>query len=152
VAIEADRRARLWRRRDQIPELILRDGIPLKLDVAVPPSRLGAFLGALPELVERELPDARLWRFGHAADGNVHVNLTGVVGEATSEGRLSDAEDAILRSVVDFGGTIAAEHGVGTAKVRWLELSRTPRDLRAMRAVKDALDPDGIFNPGVLGL
>jgi FAD/FMN-containing dehydrogenase len=153
VAIEPDRRARLWRRRDAIPELILREGVPLKLDVAVPPSALAEFLGSVEQLVAARLPAARLWRFGHAADGNIHLNLTGVlVPDRTADARVVEAEDAILEAVVAVGGTIAAEHGIGTAKVRWLGLSRSEAELRAMAAIKQALDPGRIFNPGVLGL
>ncbi len=94
-----------------------------------------------------------MWRFGHAADGNVHLNLTGVLGDTgTADAAIVEVEDAILDAVVGVGGTIAAEHGIGTAKVRWLALSRTDAERRAMRAIKSALDPDGLFNPGVLGL
>jgi FAD/FMN-containing dehydrogenase len=153
VAIEPDRRAHLWRRRDAIPELILRDGIPLKLDVAVPPAALAEFLDSIERLVAQRLPSARLWRFGHAADGNIHLNLTGVLDESgVADATVVAAEDVIFAAVVDAGGTIAAEHGVGTAKVRWLALSRTDAERRAMGAIKAALDPDRLFNPGVLGL
>jgi FAD/FMN-containing dehydrogenase len=153
VAIEPDRRARLWRRRDAIPELILREGIPLKLDVAVPPGALGGFLASIERLVAERLPAAHLWRFGHAADGNVHLNLTGVLGESgAADAAVVAAEDAILEAVVGVGGTIAAEHGIGTAKVRWLGLSRSDAERRAMAAIKAALDPQRVFNPGVLGL
>ena len=57
-------------------------------------------------------------------------------------------DDAILRLVADHGGSISAEHGIGRAKQRWLHLSRTPEELRAFRAIKAALDPLGILNPG----
>ena len=131
----------------------MRDGIPLKLDVAVPPSALAGFLGSIQQLIALRLPAARLWRFGHAADGNVHLNLTRVLGESgAADTGVVDAEDAVLEAVVAAGGTIAAEHGIGTAKVRWLSLSRTADERRAMAAIKGALDPQRIFNPGVLGL
>jgi FAD/FMN-containing dehydrogenase len=153
VAVEPDRRARLWRRRDRLPELILRDGIPLKLDVAVPPRELATFLHSIERLVAAQLPAARLWRFGHAADGNIHLNLTGVLDDTgTADADVVAAEDAILEAVVAAGGTVAAEHGVGTAKVRWLALSRSDAELRAMASIKQALDPGRVFNPGVLGL
>jgi len=84
--------------------------------------------------------------FGHLGDGNVHVN---VLGAAAGDERV---DDAVLTLVAELGGTISAEHGVGVAKARWLGLTRSPEELVAMRAVKDALDPAGLLNPGaVLG-
>jgi len=59
-------------------------------------------------------------------------------------------DDVVLRLVAEMGGNIAAEHGVGRAKAQWLNLSRTPEEIRAMRAIKFALDPTGLLNPGVV--
>jgi FAD/FMN-containing dehydrogenase len=89
-------------------------------------------------------PEARVWLFGHAADGNLHVNVTGV---HPGDERI---DDAVLRLVADRGGSISAEHGVGTAKKKWLSLNRSDAELAAMRAIKHALDPHGILNPHVL--
>jgi FAD/FMN-containing dehydrogenase len=82
--------------------------------------------------------------FGHVNEGNLHVNVLGAVDAAE---RVSDA---VLRLVAEHGGSISAEHGVGRAKRSWLELSRSPSEIDAMRAVKRALDPHGLLNPGVL--
>ena len=90
-----------------------------------------------------------MWRFGHAADGNVHVNVTGI--DARSE-LAERVEEVVLRLAVACGGTISAEHGVGVAKAAWLGLSRSPEELAAFRAIKHALDPRGLLNPGVLDL
>jgi FAD/FMN-containing dehydrogenase len=140
VAPDAQRRAELWKLRERHTEAIAaQPGPPAhKLDVAVPLSRLAAFRAELDTAIPS---DARLVVFGHIALGNLHVN---VLGGST------DPDDAVLRLVARHGGSIAAEHGVGTAKVRWLPLTRSPADLDAMRAVKRALDPAGILNPGVL--
>ena len=89
-------------------------------------------------------PGARVWLFGHAGDGNVHVNVTGV---APDDERVTDA---VLRLVAGLHGSISAEHGIGTAKRRWVHLTRSPAELRALRAIKDALDPNGTLNPHVL--
>ena len=89
-------------------------------------------------------PGADVWLFGHVADGNVHVNVTGVDPADES------VDDAVLRLVVEHGGSISAEHGIGRAKRRWLHLARTPAELAAFTAIKRALDPEGILNPGVL--
>ena len=59
-------------------------------------------------------------------------------------------DEAVLRMVGDFGGSISAEHGIGTAKRRWLHLSRTAEEIFAFRAIKQALDPDGVLNPNTL--
>ncbi|HET7655175.1 MAG TPA: FAD-linked oxidase C-terminal domain-containing protein, partial [Acidimicrobiales bacterium] len=77
-------------------------------------------------------------------DGNVHVNL---VGPAPDDDTL---DDAVLQLVVDHDGSISAEHGIGRAKRRWLTSVRDAADIDAMRAIKGALDPGGILNPGVL--
>ena len=89
-------------------------------------------------------PSARVWLFGHAADGNVHVNVTGVDPDDDA------VDELVLRLVADLGGSISAEHGIGRAKARWLHLNRTPPEIQAFGAIKAALDPDGIMNPGVL--
>ena len=77
-------------------------------------------------------------------DGNIHVNVT---GPAPDDDRV---DDAVFRLVAELGGSISAEHGIGTAKKRWLHLSRSPAEQAAFRSIKGALDPDGILNPAVL--
>ncbi len=90
------------------------------------------------------VPHARVWIFGHAGDGNLHVNVTGADPDDER------VDDAVLLLVAEHRGSISAEHGIGTAKKRWLHLSRSAQELDAMRAIKRALDPDGILNPHVL--
>ena len=86
----------------------------------------------------------RTWLFGHVGDGNIHVNVTGLPPDDDR------VDDAVLGLVAEFGGSISAEHGIGTAKRRWLHLSRTPAEVEAFRSLKRALDPDGVLNPNVL--
>ena len=95
-------------------------------------------------MVSRAAPGATAVMFGHAAEGNLHVN---VLGLAPDDDR---ATDAILRLVAAMGGSISAEHGVGRAKRAWLERQRGTDAVAAMRSIKAALDPDGVLNPGVL--
>jgi FAD/FMN-containing dehydrogenase len=90
-------------------------------------------------------PEAEFIVFGHAADGNLHVN---VIGANLEDHRGFDA--AVLGAVSRFGGSISAEHGIGVAKREWLHLSRSADEIAVMRAIKRALDPDGVLNPNVL--
>ncbi|HKY13905.1 MAG TPA: FAD-binding oxidoreductase [Microthrixaceae bacterium] len=146
VADDARAARELWDLRDAVPEVIRRIAPPLKFDVAVPTARLGSFLHQLPIAVASIDPAADVWRFGHAADGNVHVNVTGA---RSSE---ADLERAVFELVLDAGGSLAAEHGVGIAKAKWMPRARTEVELEAMARIKTALDPDRLLNPGVLGL
>ncbi len=144
VAREPDRAAALWRYREGHSEAIARLGVPHKLDLSVP-------LGALSELIERVgplvrslRPSAEVWLFGHAADGNVHVNVTGLDPDDEA------VDEAVFELVASLGGSVSAEHGVGTAKRRWLHLCRSSAEIDAFRSIKRALDPDGVLNPSVL--
>ena len=144
VATDSAERTRLWRFREAHAEAISAVGIPHKLDVGVPLDRLAEFARRVVEEVERAAPGARAIVFGHLGDGNVHVNVLG------PEPGDHAVDEAVLRLAADCGGTISAEHGVGVAKARWLELTRPPGELRAMAAIKQALDPDGLLNPGAV--
>jgi FAD/FMN-containing dehydrogenase len=137
-------RSRLWALRESITEVISREGIPHKLDVSIPAHKLGSVVDCLPETIAALDPAARAIVFGHVGDGNLHVN---VLGFDPDDERI---DDAILRLVLSHGGAISAEHGIGRAKRRWLALDRSASELRAMHQIKDALDPRGLLNPGVL--
>src|SRR5262249_43951533 len=123
---------------------INRVGVPHKLDVALPLGALAAFFDEVTDVVVGRHPSAQVWLFGHAADGNVHVNVTGVDPGDES------VDDLVLQLAATRGGSISAEHGIGRAKRAWLHLNRSAAEIDAFRAVKAALDPDGILNPGVL--
>jgi FAD/FMN-containing dehydrogenase len=144
VATGPTPRAELWRWREAHTEAINTLGPPHKMDVTLPLGSLAAFVDQVPDRIRSIDPDAGTWLFGHVGDGNVHVNVTGL---APDDDRV---DDGVLRMVGEFGGSISAEHGIGTAKRRWLSLSRTRQEIDAFRAVKTALDPDGILNPHVL--
>ena len=85
-----------------------------------------------------------MWLFGHAADGNVHVNVTGIPPGDDA------VDDAVFKLAAAMGGSVSAEHGIGTAKRRWLHLNRTEDEVAAFGVLKAALDPDGVLNPSVL--
>ena len=144
VASDSARRAALWRLREEHTLAINRVGVPHKFDVTLPQSHLAEFVTTVPGVVERAVAGARTWLFGHVGDGNIHVNVTGAPPVAP------ELDDAVFTLVVDLGGSISAEHGIGTAKVGYLAMQRSAGDLAAMRAIKSALDPDRIMNPNVL--
>jgi FAD/FMN-containing dehydrogenase len=143
VAHDAPARERLWALREGHTEAINAEGVPHKADVGVPLAALADFVDEVPAVVAEAAPGARVILFGHLADGNVHVNVLGAAPD-------DRAEDAVLGLALRCGGTISAEHGVGVAKARWLERGRGAVEVRAMRAVKRALDPGWIMNPGAV--
>ncbi|MCW3007103.1 MAG: linked oxidase domain protein [Solirubrobacterales bacterium] len=144
VADDTASRERLWRLRESHTEAIAAAGIPHKMDVGVPLPRLGEFLQRVPAVIEAVAPGARTILFGHLGDGNVHVNVLDLPSDEDA------ADEAVLRLVADLGGTISAEHGVGTVKARWLSLVRGQDEIAAMWAIKLALDPEELLNPGVM--
>jgi FAD/FMN-containing dehydrogenase len=150
TATSGAERDALWRLRETIPEAQGREGASLKHDVSVEPSRLPAFIEAGHELLGRLAPGARLVAYGHLGDGNLHYNLSAAAGG--DGGALAARTDEIRRAVHDLvaahGGSFSAEHGIGQSKVGELERYEDPAALDVMRAIKRALDPLGLMNPG----
>jgi FAD/FMN-containing dehydrogenase len=144
VAVDAASRERLWAYRERHTEAINAAGIPHKLDVTLPFDQLVDFERAVRARLTEVAPRSRVVCFGHLGDGNLHVNILGPPPDDF------EVDDAVLRLVAAMGGSISAEHGIGVAKRAALERSGRPADLAAMRAIKRALDPRGILNPGVL--
>lgn len=134
----------LWRFRESATESIARAGTALKLDVTLPADALADFASEVPTLVDHSAPGATTYLFGHLGDGNVHVNVLGA-GDRTGA-----VEDAVLVDVAGRGGSISAEHGIGTAKRPWLHLARSADELSVFASIRRALDPSGICNPNVL--
>src|SRR5271156_1919219 len=130
VATDSTRRAQLWRYREGHTEAINTLGAPHKLDVTLPAGELTAFIDRVPGVVADADARATTWLFGHAADGNVHVNITGAAPEdLTVDGR-------VLTYAAAVGGSISAEHGIGTAKRPWLHLNRSEAEIGAFRSIK----------------
>jgi FAD/FMN-containing dehydrogenase len=144
VAVDPEPRAALWRYRELHTESIARLGPVHKLDVTLPLPALAEFLDAVRAAVKSRRPEAAVWLFGHAGDGNIHVNVTGVAAD-------DEEVDALVLGLVSARrGSISAEHGIGRAKLPYLWMNRSTDDVASMRALKHALDPAGILNPGVL--
>jgi FAD/FMN-containing dehydrogenase len=137
-------RQRVWQLRERHTESVNAEGVPHKLDVAVPVARLGAFVREVRAAVAQAAPGAALYLYGHIGDGNLHVNVVGPPPEDEA------VDAAVLELAIATGGTISAEHGIGVAKVAWLQADRGAADVAVMRAIKRALDPEDLLNPGVL--
>ncbi|MEP6807389.1 MAG: FAD-binding oxidoreductase, partial [Chloroflexota bacterium] len=144
IASDAPGRDRLWRLRESHTESISAEGIAHKLDVTLPMGRLAEFIERIPAVVDGTSPGSRTYLYGHVCDGNMHVGIIGPEPEDEA------ADDAVLRLTIEMEGSVSAEHGIGAAKVAWLERDRGAADVAAMRAIKGALDPAWILNPGVL--
>jgi FAD/FMN-containing dehydrogenase len=134
----------LWSYRERHTEAINLLGPPHKLDVTLPAARLAQFVQDVPSVVAEADAAASTWLFGHVADGNIHVNIT---GPAPDDER---TDDAVLGYTARLGGSISAEHGIGAAKKRWLHLNRSDAEVELFRAIKAAFDPAGVLNPHVL--
>ena len=143
IADDTASRRGLWTLREGHTDAINAAGVPHKLDVGVPLRELDSFIDAVPGAV-RQAGAERVILFGHLGDGNVHVN---VLGADPDDER---PDEAVLELAIECGGTISAEHGVGVAKAAYLERARGPVEIAAMRAIKRALDPQNLLNPGAV--
>ena len=143
-------RAALWHLREHVPEAQKREGASLKHDLSVPIGSLPAFVERGAEWVRANVPDGILVAYGHVGDGNLHFNVSQASGADAA--RFLARADSVMRALHDlvreFGGSFSAEHGIGRLKVGELERYAPPAELALMRAIKQALDPNGILNPG----
>jgi FAD/FMN-containing dehydrogenase len=130
----------LWAYRERHTEAIATLGVARKLDVSLPLRSLGAFVGELSGAVAPH----EVHVFGHLAMGNLHVNVLGLADADES------VDERVLTLVASYGGSIAAEHGIGVAKREWLSLTRSAAEIDLMRAIKSSFDPRGLLNPGVM--
>jgi FAD/FMN-containing dehydrogenase len=140
----------LWKIRGSIPEAQRREGAGVKHDIALPVGRLAEFMQHAVPWVETHVPQGRLIAYGHVGDGNLHfnINATGADTAAALLARTEFIRRAIHDLVAQFGGSFSAEHGIGQLKVGELERYTADVELSLMRAVKQALDPHDIMNPG----
>jgi FAD/FMN-containing dehydrogenase len=143
--------AALWQLREPIAEAEKAHGKAAKHDVSIPVSRIAAFIAEATEMSRRHVDGANVIAFGHVGDGNVHFNVAHREAGAGDDflKACDPATEAIYDLVQKYGGSIAAEHGVGSLKADDLA-ARRPLDVELMRSVKAALDPQGLMNPRVL--
>jgi FAD/FMN-containing dehydrogenase len=141
----------LWHLRESIPLAQSEEGLNIKHDIALPISAIPGFVERMAVRLEQVAPGGRVVCFGHLGDGNLHYNLQGPPGQSASA-FLQQNETAINALVYDevqrLAGSISAEHGIGELKREELARRGSPVGLRMMRAIKGALDPGGLMNPG----
>ena len=141
----------LWHLRESIPLAQAEEGLNIKHDISIAVSRIPEFVESTDALLVAALPGLRLVTFGHLGDGNLHYNVQcPAEGDAAAFLRDHEAEvnHLVYASVARFSGSISAEHGVGSLKVAELEQHKSPVALGLMRAIKQALDPHNVMNPG----
>lgn len=141
----------LWHIRESIPLAQAEEGLNIKHDISVQASRIPAFVEYADAVLLREIPGVRLVNFGHLGDGNLHYNVQVPEGQDGKQ-FLNEKETLVNTLVYDavakFDGSFSAEHGVGALKADKLEHYKSPVALGMMRAIKQALDPQAIMNPG----
>jgi FAD/FMN-containing dehydrogenase len=142
----------LWRLRDLMSEVQKHEGGSIKHDVAVPVARVPEFVARANQLVELLIPGARPVPFGHLGDGNIHYNVSQPPGMDRDIflNYWQALNAAVHEIVLDLGGSISAEHGIGRLKRELLPHAKGPVELELMRKIKAAFDPNFILNPGKL--
>jgi len=149
AASEAQRLA-FWNMRTGLAEVQKPEGGSIKHDISVPVGSVPALIEQAGAAVEKLVPGARPVPFGHLGDGNIHYNVSQPVGadERAFLDRWEEVNAVVHAIVAKLGGSISAEHGIGVLKRELLPGVKDPVELELMRALKRALDPDGILNPG----
>lgn len=141
----------LWQIRESIPLAQALEGLNIKHDISIEVSRIPEFVRVTDALLEQAIPGVRLVNFGHLGDGNLHYNVQAplnVEAAAFLQQHEAQVNTLVFDSVQAFNGSISAEHGVGSLKVDKLEKHKSPVALGMMRAIKTALDPQNLLNPG----
>ena len=147
LAASEDDRERLWNVRRMLSAALKATGL-LKInhDVVVPRGRVPELFDVIEHL--RKTHRLRIAAFGHAGDGNIHVNLMVDRQDARARARAKEAERVLFERVVALEGSISGEHGIGFAKARYVGIELSPAEVALMKRVKTAFDPNGILNPG----
>ncbi|MEK6205817.1 MAG: hydroxyacid dehydrogenase, partial [Amylibacter sp.] len=148
---EAQRQA-FWQIRETIPEANRRVGVNSSHDISVPVSKVPDFIISAGKMIQAIDPQLRINCFGHLGDGNLHYNIYPPKGEnrAAYDDIRKKLADSVYELVNSFDGSFSAEHGVGRMKKSDLQKFGDPAKLAAMRAIKLALDPNGIMTPGAI--
>jgi FAD/FMN-containing dehydrogenase len=140
----------MWHLRESITLAQAEEGPNIKHDISLPVSAIRDFVAATDAALQRALPGIRLVNFGHLGDGNLHYNVQCPEGDDAVEFLRHEADvNAIVYDAVGArNGSISAEHGIGRLKLDEMSTRKSPVALAMMRAIKAALDPAGVLNPG----
>ena len=133
-----------WKIREATAELPVHMHPPINFDVSLPMAEIGRFADVCRSAFDARWPGHRSLFFGHVGDSNLHISTDG----RSIDGEEAEIERIVYEQVAAFGGSVSAEHGIGLHKKPYLCASRTPAELAAMRAIKRALDPLHLLNPG----
>ena len=151
IAEDAQHREKLWyARRNASPSITIFGSKKLNEDISVPRSLLPEALKKIYEIGDKY--GFKVPCFGHAGDGNIHVN---VMVDGSDEKQLEEGHKAIeeiFQLVVDMGGTLSGEHGIGTSKAPFMHIAFSDSELTLFKDIKKAFDPNNILNPGKMGL
>ena len=151
VAESIEQSNAMWHLRESIPLAQAEEGLNIKHDISLPVSRIAAFVAGTDAALQATIPGVRLVNFGHLGDGNLHYNVQAPEGGAAAD-FLHEHEAQVNAIVYDavtaHGGSISAEHGIGALKREELAQRKSPVALSLMRAIKRALDPRNLLNPG----
>jgi FAD/FMN-containing dehydrogenase len=153
VAASLAQSASMWRLREGIPLAQAAEGLNIKHDIAVPVSRIPAFVQHTDAALHALLPGVRLVNFGHLGDGNLHYNVQAPPGVGAADflaRHEAEVNALVYDAVMAHGGSVSAEHGIGVLKREALVRYKSPVALQMMRAIKAALDPCNTMNPGRL--
>lgn len=145
VGVDVAAQQRLWRIRESLAEVLGVYGPPLKFDVSLPLAAISEFAAAAATLVAAHVPEAIPLLFGHIGEGNLHLNVL-----RCPVPREPALYQEMMSLIAQCGGNVSSEHGIGSRKRPYLQMSREDTDIAVMRAVKAALDPTGYLNPAVL--
>jgi FAD/FMN-containing dehydrogenase len=152
IASNDRQRAQFWQMRERLSEAQKAEGGSIKHDISVPLSAIAEFIARASDAVSRACPGIRPVPFGHIGDGNVHFNLSQPVGADTAAflARWEELSRIVHDIAARLGGSISAEHGLGLMKREEILRYKSPVEMELMRTLKNALDPQGIMNPGKL--
>lgn len=143
----------LWHIREAIPLAQAEEGLNIKHDISLPVSEMTSFVETAQQQLETLIPGVRLVNFGHLGDGNLHFNVQAPIGTDSAaflRNHETAVNEVVFSCVERHRGSISAEHGIGRLKQHRLQQHQDPVALSQMLLIKQALDPKGLFNPGVI--